>query len=473
MKKAEFVFSVLLLPADFLMIFLAGMAAYALRFAKNIVEIRPVIFDLPLAKYLAIVFFITIFFIAIFSLLGLYTLKGKRKFWEDFSKIIIGISAGVMVAIFFAFLKSEPFSSRFIILAFWVFAIFLVLTGRMFLEDARKWLVGKYGYGTHRVFIVGENYLSAALSREFQAKPFLGYRIIARREIFSLEDFKKTDSAVGVDEVIVASLSIPKNLLLELLDYCRLRRIDFKFVPDLFQTKTVNIELETLAGIPVFEIKRTPLDGWGKIIKRLFDIAGSTVGIAVFSPVMLVAALIIKLESEGPAIYCSERVGQGGNFNVLKFRSMKAEFCTGRQFDQQNERTLEYEKRLIREKSARKGPIYKIKDDPRVTSFGRLIRRTSIDELPQFFNVLKGQMSLVGPRPHQPREVLKCEESYRRILSIKPGITGLAQVSGRSDLDTEEEFRLDAYYVENWSLLLDIQILLKTIPAVIRKREAE
>ncbi|MBU3965455.1 sugar transferase [Patescibacteria group bacterium] len=473
MKKAELVFNVLLPPADFLMIFLAGMAAYALRFAKNIVEIRPVIFDLPLAKYLLIVFFIAIFFIAIFSLLGLYTFKAKRKFWEDFSKIIIGISAGVMMAIFFTFLKSEPFSSRFIILAFWVFAIFLVSTGRMFLEGARKWLVGKYGYGTHKVFVVGENYLSVALSREFQDKPFLGYRLIARREIFSLKDFKKTDNAIGVDEVIVASLSIPKNLLLELLDYCRLRHIDFKFIPDLFQTKTANIELETMAGIPVFEIKRTPLDGWGKIIKRLFDIVGSLIGIVVFSPLMLIAALIIKLESEGPAIYCSERMGPAGNFNVLKFRSMKAEFCTGRQFDRQNERALEYEKTLIREKSVRKGPIYKIKGDPRVTSFGRLIRRTSIDELPQFFNVLNGQMSLVGPRPHQPREVSKCGESYRRILSIKPGITGLAQVGGRSDLDTEEELRLDAYYMENWSLLLDIQILLKTIPAVIKKREAE
>lgn len=473
MKKAEFVFSILLLPADFLMIFLAGLAAYTLRFTKNIVEIRPVIFDLPLAKYLLIVFFITIFFVAIFSLLGLYALKKKRRFWEDFSKIVIGISAGVMMAIFFTFLTRESFSSRFIILAFWIFAIFLVSAGRIFLEGARKWLVEKYGYGTHKVFIVGENYLSVALSREFQAKPFLGYRLVAHREIFSLEDFKKTDNAVGVDEVIVASSSIPKNILLELLDYCRLRRIDFKFVPDLFQTKTANIELETLAGIPVFEIKRTPLDGWEKVIKRIFDIAGSLIGIVVFSPVMLAAAIIIKLESDGPVIYCSERVGLSGNFDVLKFRSMKAEFCTGRQFDRQNERTLEYEKRLIKEKNIRKGPIYKIKDDPRVTSFGKIIRRTSIDELPQFFNVLKGQMSLVGPRPHQPREVSKCGQSYQRILSIKPGITGLAQVSGRSDLDTEEELRLDAYYVENWSILLDIQILLKTIPAIIRKREAE
>lgn len=473
MKKAELIFNVLLLPADFLMIFFAGIAAYALRFEKSIVEIRPIIFNLPIGKYLMIVFLITIFFIAIFSLLGLYSFKAKRKFWEDFSKTTIGISAGIMMAIFFTFLTREPFSSRFIILTFWVFAVFLVPLGRIFLEVLRKRLVGKYGYGIHRVFIVGQNFLSVTLAKEFQAKPFLGYRLVAQREVYSLEDFKKTDNAVAIDEVIVASLSISKNLLLELLDYCRINRIDFKFIPDLFQTKAVNIELETLAGIPVFEIKRTPLDGWGKIIKRIFDIAGSIIGIIIFSPAMLIAALAIKIESKGPAIYCNERVGLAGNFNVFKFRSMRAEFCTGKQFEPQNERALRYEKMLIKEKGVRKGPIYKIKNDPRVTPLGRFMRRTSIDELPQFFNVLKGEMSLVGPRPHQPREVLKCGESYRKILSIKPGITGLAQIGGRSDLDTNEELRLDAYYVENWSILLDVQILLKTIPAVIRKREAE
>jgi len=471
MKKAELVFNVLLVPVDFLMVFLAGLGAYSLRFSKNISDIRPVIFDLPIIKYLAIITFAAIFFVAIFSTLGLYTFKAKRKLKEDFSKVVIGVSAGIMMVIFFTFLIREPFSSRFIILTSWILAIGLVLAGRVILEKTRRWFVGKYGYGVHKVFIVGENNSSAALKREFQINPSLGYRVLPGKKEFSLEYFKKTHNAVNIDEVIVADPALPKNLVLELLEYCRVYHIDFKFVPDLFQANAINIEMETICGLSLIEIKRTPLEGWGRVIKRIFDIAGSFLGIIIFFPLMGAAAFMIKRDSKGPILYYNERVGINGNFNVVKFRSMFAKFCTGKQFGDQDYHALKYEKKLIQEKNARLGKIYKIKDDPRVTKFGRFIRRTSIDELPQLFNVLAGQMSLVGPRPHQPREVLGGNNSYKGILQVKPGITGLAQVSGRSDLTTEEELSLDAYYAENWSLLLDIQILLKTIPAVFRKRE--
>lgn len=492
MKKAEVVFNILLAPVDFFMIFLAGMAAYFLRFSKSIADIRPVVFDLPLEKYIISVFFVAIFFVIIFSLLGLYSFKAKRKARDDFFRIIIGVSSSIMMMVFYTFLVQKPISSRFIIVASWALAIGFVFLGRIILEKTRQWLVGKYGYGAHKVFIIGENPISAVLKKEFQNNLSLGYRLAAGKGFLNrftedgaglaggklldrqwMEAFKKTCVNAGIDEVIVTDLALPQSALLALLEYCRIFHIDFKFVPDLLQAKTTNINIETIKGVSLVEIKRTSLDGWGKVLKRIFDIIGAAIGIIIFAPIMIVAAIIIKLGSKGRILYYSERVGVEGNFNVLKFRSMKTEFCTGKQFGRQDNYALEYEKKLIKEKNSRKGKIYKIKDDPRVTVFGKFIRRTSIDELPQFFNVLSGQMSLVGPRPHQPREVLKSDNSYKGILQVKPGITGLAQVSGRSGLSTEEELMLDKDYIENWSLLRDIIILIKTIPAVIGKREAE
>ncbi len=473
MKKAELVFNMLLVPVDFLMFFLAGLAAYFLRFSKNLTEIRPIVFDLPLGKYMPLALSAAFFFVVIFSLLGLYSFKTKRKLREDFSKILVGVSSGVMILVFFTFLTRDLFSSRFIILFSWLFAIALVFLGRIILEKIRLWLVGKYGYGVHKVLIIGQNQYSADLAREFQLNPSLGYRPIIYKKDFSVDQFNKTYNAVKFDEVIIADLAVPRDILAEFLEYCQVNHIDFKFIPDIFQAKTMNIDVENIKGITLVEIKKTPLDGWGKIIKRLFDIAGAIAGLIVFSPIMLAAALILKLESKGPILYYSERVGAKGSFDALKFRTMKSSYCTGRQFADQNEHALEYEKKLIREKNSRQGSIYKIKDDPRVTSFGRFLRRASIDELPQFFNVLLGQMSLVGPRPHQAREIAKNSNIYKKNLQVKPGITGMAQVSGRSNLSAEEEFKLDNYYLSNWSFWLDIQILIKTIPAVIRKRNAE
>ena len=191
---------------------------------------------------------------------------------------------------------------------------------------------------------------------------------------------------------------------------------------------------------------------------------------------MVVLAILIKLESYGekrrggPIIYKNERIGsEGRKFFVYKFRYMKWQFCTDPNTNEGRE-AIEYEKKLINELSIKKGPLYKIKNDPRKTRVGTVIERLSFDELPQFFNVLKGEMSLVGPRPHQEREVAKYSEYHRRLLTIKPGMTGMAQVSGRSDLKFEEEYMLDVYYIENWSLWLDLQICLKTLGVLFKKR---
>jgi lipopolysaccharide/colanic/teichoic acid biosynthesis glycosyltransferase len=187
-------------------------------------------------------------------------------------------------------------------------------------------------------------------------------------------------------------------------------------------------------------------------------------------PITLITSIAIWLESRGPVIYKNERIGNDGQkFNVYKFRYMKWDYCVTKE-NPTLEQAVKLEKELIEKQSVRKGPLYKIKNDPRKTRVGTFIEKYSIDELPQFFNVLFGSMSMVGPRPHQKREVEKYMDYHRRLLTIKPGATGMAQVAGRSDLDFEDEYKLDLYYIENWSLWLDIQICLKTIGVLFRKR---
>jgi lipopolysaccharide/colanic/teichoic acid biosynthesis glycosyltransferase len=204
------------------------------------------------------------------------------------------------------------------------------------------------------------------------------------------------------------------------------------------------------------------------------DIIGSLILIIIFSPIYLLVSLIILIETGRTIIYKNERVGQKGIlFFTYKFRSMYQKYCTGTQFGSQGQEALEKEKELIKELSIKTGPVYKINNDPRVTPFGRFIRRWSLDEFPQFFNVFIGNMSLVGPRPHQPREVEKYKKHHKIVLAIKPGITGLAQISGRSDLSFEDEVKLDTFYIENWRLLLDLIILIKTPFVVLSRKGAK
>jgi len=193
------------------------------------------------------------------------------------------------------------------------------------------------------------------------------------------------------------------------------------------------------------------------------DIFLSLLLLFVLSPLFILVALTILIETGRPVIYRNERVGQTGKkFIALKFRSMYQKDSTGSQFGKSGRAALQKEEELIKKQSSKTGPIYKIKDDPRVTPFGRLLRVYSLDELPQFWNILKGEMSLIGPRPHQPREVAGYGKQQKLVLTIRPGLSGLAQISGRSDLNFEEEIRLDSFYIENWSLLLDLIILVKT-----------
>ncbi|TSC53486.1 MAG: Undecaprenyl-phosphate glucose phosphotransferase [Parcubacteria group bacterium LiPW_39] len=472
MKKSELIFAAASVPVDYLMLVLAGVAAYALRTSEWVAQWRPVLFNLnlPFNRYFSLVLIIGIFWIGIFALAGLYDLKRGNRLWGDFVRIIIGTSAGLIGIIIYIFVQRQFFDSRFLILAAWILAIVFVSWGRLVLLVIQKYLVSYYRVGTHNVLVVGGDGVSEDIIREIKDRPSLGYHLVKYFQNLDMAEIRKIAQREAIDEVILANPDFPRENILELVDFCEEKHLNFKFVPNLFQTLTSNIDFDILGAVPLIELKRTALDGWGKIIKRAIDIVGAILGLIIFSPAMIVVAILVKLDSPGPVIYKNERVGQRKVFNTYKFRSMKIEHCTGSEYDKDGEASR-FEDELAARQSGRKGPVFKIVNDPRRTKLGNFLEKTSLDELPQFYNVVLGEMSLVGPRPHMPKEVAKYEKWHKKVFNIKPGITGLAQISGRSQINFDEEAKLDTYYIENWSLGLDFKILLKT-PLVVLFRKS-
>ncbi len=471
MKRSELLLSAILVPVDFAMILAAGISAYYLRFTPALAAAVPVVFRLPFLNYFKILLFIGLVWLVLFVFSGLYNLHQERKLRNELKKVIIACSLGLVAVVIYMFFFRDLFSSRFIVLAAYLLAMVYMGLARIIVLAVKRVLYS-HGFGLKRAVLVGESKTSEILWHEFATKKSLGYEVVKRFDKFGLEEAQELETMLGfkaVDEVIQSDPNLSKAEILRLYDFADEHHLTFKYAADLLDTKVLRVEVMELAGVPIAEVKKTSLDGWGRIMKRLFDIVVSALLIILSSPILLLTAILVKLDSRGPVFYKNERVGRQKNFKLFKFRSMAIQYCVGDDYDN-NQEALAYEKQLISENNTKDGPVYKIGNDPRLTRWGKFIRRWSLDELPQFFNVFIGNMSLVGPRPHQPREVSRYQTHHKKVLTIKPGITGMAQVSGRSDLSFEDEVKLDTYYVENWSLWLDLIILLKTPMAVLRPR---
>lgn len=471
MKRSELFFSFLLIPLDYMAIVLAGVSAYYIRYADFFQEYRPIIFDLNFNGYFKILIVIAVLWIIIFAFAGLYSIKSARKLVKEIYRVVLACSTGFMLIVILIFMWRELFDSRFIVLAGLVLAIFYISLARIIIRLIQR-LLFKKDIGVHKIILVGNSKTADNLIKKFSSSSVFGYRIVKRLRDFSIESAQDLEAFLKLkeaDEVIQSDPNLSKGEILRLYDFADEHHITFKYVADLLNTKVLKTEVNEIAGIPIIEVKKTPLDGWGRIAKRFFDLIGSSVMIIVFSPVLILTAMIIKIDSRGQIFFSRKdndsliyRVGQGGNlFHYFKFRSMLPKTDNLRYSDLANRNTRN------------DGPMVKIKDDPRVTRFGKFIRHFSIDELPELFLVFTGKMSLVGPRPHLPEEVARYEHHHKKVLTIKPGMTGMAQISGRSDLSFEEEVKLDTYYIENWSILLDLSILLRTPLAVFRDRTAE
>lgn len=450
MKKFELVFNVLLVPVDFVMVVLAGLATYFLR-TRILDFFRPVLFEfnLPLERYFLMVIFVATLLVAVFAAAGMYRLRTTTGGFEELTRVIIASSAGVMLLIVYIFLRQELFNSRFLILGGWVLTVVFVELGRLAIRQIRKQLVVHHDFGTHRVMIIGDDEVSLRIAEAIRKDPGAGYRIVKHLPNPEIEEVKSSLSNPGIDEVILANPNYSEAKVLPLIDLCNEHHLVFKLVPNIYQTLTTNFAVDIFTGVPLIELKRTNLDGWGRVIKRLLDIVFSALALVLLSPLFLAIALAVKWETEGPVLVRLRRVSQNREFNLLKFRSMI-----------KNAEALRAHLAAYNERQD--GPLFKIKNDPRITGVGKVIRRFRLDELPQFLNVFRGEMSIVGPRPHQPDEIARYQQHHKKILSIKAGATGLAQVSGSSELPFEKEVAMDSFYIEHWSFWRDIKIIIKT-----------
>ncbi|MBI2483308.1 sugar transferase [Candidatus Uhrbacteria bacterium] len=460
MTRAERTVAALLVPLDYAALLAAAAMAYGVRYT-NLATRWPTTTLLSFPEYVGRVSIIALGWIAIFALAGCYAAGARRRWTTEFGRIVLASTAGFGLVLAVIVFSRELFASRFIVLTSWPLAIAAVGMLRL-LVRAMERICFLHGIGAHRIVLIGTGRSADALANALTQRPSLGYRIVHRTPILD-------DAAIAmitahwqrgtIDGVIDATTPPHPEHIRQLLDLGKMHHIPVRYSADFLATHAPRITIETFAGVPLVEVHRTRLLGWGRIFKRVADCIIAGIALLLLSPLLFAIAIAIRLDSRGPIFFRQQRIGEAGRpFLFLKFRSMTdgahAQWAS------------------LRTQSDRSGIIPKIKHDPRVTRVGRFLRRWSLDELPQLLNVLGGTMSLVGPRPHLPEEVAQYATHHRMVLAVPPGITGLAQVSGRADLDFEEEVQLDTYYVEHWSPALDLVICIRTPFAVIRTRGA-
>jgi len=451
---------------DILILLLSFYAAYYLRFGP--IDLKPFNLNVQYA-----VFFST-FLIAWFYLSSRFELYGskrlthfRRECW-DVSKTT---ALCLIIATVPAFLIRHYPLSRFVLLYLWPLQTGLLLLLRFILRETLKY-IRRRGYNYRQILIVGRNSRASKIAKKIKESPEYGLRILGFLDatenengassfcdvelMGNLHDLESILRSEVVDEVFV-TLPIKSHYskIEQIIYLCEDVGLEVVIPTDLFKLKLAKSNISNYDGIQVINFYTSPEMSWQFVIKRLIDVVGTSVLLALSFPLFVVVGIFIKATSKGPILFKQQRVGYNGRiFSFLKFRTMV-----------ENAEALKKDLMALNEMD---GPVFKIRNDPRTTKFGRFLRKTSIDELPQLINVLKGDMSLVGPRPPVPDEVNQYVLRDRRRLSMRPGITCLWQVSGRNTIKFEKWMELDRQYIDQWSLWLDIKILANTIPAVFK-----
>ena len=450
----------------------AFVAAYWLRYELEMGGLVEEANLVPLAVFLPVQLSLTVITLLVFVADGLYRGPRRLAWTSQLSIIIRGTIIAVAVLIVIVFIFQPYFFSRLIFAQAWLLMVLFLALVRL-LEDVLRTSLRKRGIGVERLLIVGAGSRGRAIMQNVVARPGLGYQVVGfvdddrekQQDIGRFRALGRTDDVprlvgeLSVDEVIITLPWLSHSKIMSIMSHCQRRGVRFKVVPDLFQISLSQVDLDELNGIPLIGLRQPAMKVTSRLVKRAIDVTVSLAGLTLLSPLWLLIGIAIAIDSPGPPVFFQKRIGQWGRpFTCYKFRSMRV--------------GAEEEHEQLRELSEAAQVTFKLRDDPRRTRVGGLIRRASLDELPQLYNVLLGEMSLVGPRPPIPSEVEQYEEWHRKRLEVKPGLTGLWQVMGRSLLPFEEMVMLDIYYIENWSLLLDFQILLRTVPTVLSGRGA-
>jgi exopolysaccharide biosynthesis polyprenyl glycosylphosphotransferase len=463
-----------LVIADALIAVLAFMLAFYVREGISVWSDR-------FAPYAALLVFVVAIRLLSFRYCNLYRVRGEFSFVDDSIRIFKATAIGSLLIVAVAFLYRGGFQFRAFSYARGVFIadFFFVLIGAgalRFVMRSVQTFARSRQINLIPTLVVGRGQEASLFIREMRERPSLGYRVIGVVDtnaidpqasyedvpvVGRLESLPEVIRDSGANEVIIADPQVNGDALFEVMMRCGRRRgVEFRIAPSLFNCLPRKTEIDQIGALPMIRLFREPLSSSARILKRTFDLIFAALAILLLLPLWLLIALLIKLDSRGRVFYTQERVGMDGRlFLLYKFRTMQA--------NADAELHREYQRAFIAGRAeANLGnetkPTYKLLADPRITRIGKILRRTSLDEVPQLLNVMSGDMSLVGPRPPIPYEVEAYELWHRKRLDMKPGLTGLWQVSGRNRLPFEEMVRLDLFYIENWSLLLDLKIILRT-----------
>ncbi len=469
--KQKVNFRVGIVSLDVALIHVAMLIAYMLRYRLQ--WFLDVAFDAPFRAYLPFSLLLSGVIPLLLWVNGAYGRWRGRSWLEHVYHIVNAVAEAAVLTLALAFVVRPLVYSRLLLLeAVLGIAVLLSLDRAVVMLLINR--LRRRGVGLKRVLIVGAGEVGRRVMRTIVARPDLGYNIVGYIDdnpekgegtigriqgLGPLSNLPHIINDVALDEVII---TLPWNVhrrILSVLRECERRKIEARIVPDIFQLSLSQVEVSDLGGVPLVSVQEMAFNHTALVFKRGFDIVVALLGLVFGAPVLALIALAIRLDSPGPAIFKQERVGQDGrHFTIYKFRSMR--------------RGADKEKEHLQALNEADGPLFKIRDDPRLTRVGKFLRRTSLDELPQLFNVIKGEMSLVGPRPPTPDEVALYQPWHRKRLNVPPGITGLWQVSGRSELTFDEMVLLDLYYIEHWSPWVDFMILLRTIPKVLMSEGA-
>ncbi|MEK7723304.1 MAG: sugar transferase [Acidobacteriota bacterium] len=473
--------------ADTVLAIICFLVAFKLREGESVLSSTTWTWNQAFLPYVGILFFVVPIRLSMLIYQRLYRFQGAFSYIAEFIKVLKAISVGSLFLVAFTFFFRGGFDfrdfsySRGVFLLDFALALVVFSAFHLGLRYAQT-LFRQRDINLIPTLIIGQNSEAEQTITTLNERPDLGYRVVGivatdqnqQEKIFetpvigSLDDLSDLIRDFSIQEVIITDSNLAGEKLFEaMMSLGRNRRVEFRLAPSLFNFLPQKTSVEQIGILPMVRLFREPLNEAERFIKRLSDIAISLIIGALTSPLWLLISFLIKFDSKGSILFKQERVGMDGRvFLCYKFRTMFSDA-------DENLHKEAYEMNIKGTTEANSGdeekPIFgKVKNDPRITKIGRFLRRTSLDELPQFLNVLRGEMSVVGARPPIPYEVEAYEIWHRRRLDMKPGITGLWQVSGRNRLSFDEMVRIDLFYIENWSLWLDLKIILLTLPAMLR-----
>ena len=476
-RRNSKLYSFILILIDALVLITTFVLAYVARVQY---DPRPRLHEIYAFDYLFAFLLIVPFWIFIFAVLGLYQPRTYNRRLVEWAKIAIGSFIGILLVIGWEYMGDKAILPARLVAVYALIGSFVLIVFEREVLRLIRSLMFRYGRGTKRVLLIGSSSATSDIARNIADTARSGYEVVAFAgpkknlpEGFSAHHYSYVEEALKdlelneITAIIQTDLYENADRNQKILSKAQEAHIDYSFIPGEAEFYSGKNTVDVFLGYPMISVYQTPLVGWGAIVKRIFDFVVSLLLIIVLSPFLLIFLIIKKIVDRGPAFYISKRLSRFSEpIGLIKFRSMGAQYGSKDAADEFREMgredlALEYEKNR------------KVENDPRITPFGKWLRATSIDELPQVFNVFKGDLSLVGPRPILPQEIKLAHGRTALLHSVKSGVTGLWQVSGRSELSFEERIELELFYAQNWTFWLDIKILFKTVLVVLRGRGAK